>query len=47
MKDIIETKGYSIRLLPEVRKKANKEAKSNGKTFSTYVNDLITKDLQK
>jgi predicted DNA-binding protein len=45
LKATIETKAYSVRLLPETRNKANAKAKKNGKTFSAYLNDLLEKDL--
>lgn len=46
MKETIETKAYSIRLLPNIRKNGNTKAKKSGKTFSSYVSELIAKDLQ-
>ncbi|WP_458106282.1 hypothetical protein [Bacillus sp. PK5-004] len=45
MKEVIETKAYTVRLKPERRNKANAKAKKSGKTFSSYVDALIEKDL--
>lgn len=45
-KETIVTKSYQVRLVPENRNKGNTKAKKSGKTFSSYVNDLIEKDTK-
>lgn len=45
-KETIETKAYTVRLVPTNRNKGNKKAKNNGKTFSAYVNELIERDTK-
>lgn len=46
-KAYISTKPYSITLVPQTRNDGNKKAKSMGKTFSAYVNELIEKDVNR
>lgn len=42
----VETKQYSVSLVPLIRDEGFKKAKNKGKTFSAYINALIEKDLK-
>lgn len=44
--DIEDTKGYLVRMTPDLRKQAGKDAKKLGLSFSAYVRYLISRQAE-